>query len=132
MVGRRKSQTEPLCDGSGLVCENGSGEGGTSTCVTELESTAGDPQDTSISWLPSASQTAAHRAGRTAIPFSLVTHAGRQGPELALFAGRCHFEFPTEVSRLVAEKGLGILQWPILLINQPDVKVKASGGPDPT
>lgn len=42
-----------------------------------------------------------------------------------LFVERCLFEFATVVSRSVAGNGLVTLQWPILLLNQPDVAVKA-------
>lgn len=63
--------------------------------------------------------------GHIVIPFRLVTRAGHWGPKLVLFAERCHFEFATVVSRSVAEDGLVTLQWPLLLVNQPDIAVKA-------
>lgn len=61
----------------------------------------------------------------TGIPLSLITHASHQGPELVLFVETPHFEFAMVVSRSVAENGLVKPQWPILLINQPDVVKKA-------
>lgn len=63
--------------------------------------------------------------GHIVLPLSLVTHVGHWGPELILFVERCHFDCGTVVSRSVAENGLITLQWPILLVNQPDVAVKA-------
>lgn len=63
--------------------------------------------------------------GHIVIPFHLVTRASHRGPKLVLFAKRCHFEFATVVSRSVAENGLITLQWPTLLVYQPDVSMKA-------
>lgn len=63
--------------------------------------------------------------GHIVIPFRLVTCASHWGPELILFAERCHLELATMVSRSVAENGLVTLQWAVLLVNQPDVAVKA-------
>lgn len=61
--------------------------------------------------------------GDTVISFSLSTCAGHRWPEVVIYVERCLFEFATVVSRLVA--GNRSLQWSILLLNQPDVAVKA-------
>ena len=66
--------------------------------------------------------------GHIVIPFHLVTRASHRGPKLVPFAKRCHFEFATVVSRWVAENGLITLQWPTLLVYQPDVSMKAWRG----
>lgn len=63
--------------------------------------------------------------GHIVVPFRLVTRASHWRPELVLFSESCHLEFATVVSRSVAENGLVTLQRLVLLVNQPDVAVKA-------
>lgn len=73
----------------------------------------------SVSWLSPTFQTAVRRVWAHIIPFCLVTCASHWGPELILFAERCHLEFAMMVSRSVAENGLATLQWAILSARKP-------------